>query len=64
VVPGLWTQGEPDPAEMANRYGAGTSVIDWHKRLVSSRCGSRAVDFVLTGRRGEVRAGLQTITQG
>jgi hypothetical protein len=35
-----------------------------HKRLVCSMCGSRAVDFVLTGPRGEVRAGLQTITQG
>jgi hypothetical protein len=55
---------EPDPAALARRYGANTPIPEWHKRLVCSRCGSRAVDFVLTGRRGEVRAGLQTITQG
>jgi DNA-directed RNA polymerase subunit RPC12/RpoP len=39
-------QVEPDPGEMAARYGVDTSVPDWHKRLVCSRCGSRAV---LTG---------------
>jgi hypothetical protein len=27
-------QAEPDPAEMAARYGAGTSVLDWRERLV------------------------------
>jgi hypothetical protein len=57
-------QGEPDPAELARRYGANTAVPDWRKRLVCSRCGGRAVDFVLTEVRGEVRVGLQTITQG
>jgi rubredoxin len=42
-------QVEPDPAEQAQRYGAETSVHDWHKRLVCSRCGGREIDFVLTG---------------
>jgi hypothetical protein len=42
-------QVEPDPAEMAARYGAETSVIDWRERLVSSRCGGRQVDMVVTG---------------
>jgi hypothetical protein len=37
---------EPDPAEMAARYGAGTPALDWRKRLVCSRCGSRQVDMV------------------
>ena len=34
---------------MAARYGANTSVLDWHKRLVCSQCGGREVDMVLTG---------------
>ena len=42
-------QVEPDPAEMAERYGAEMSVPDWHKRLVCGQCGSRRVDFVVTG---------------
>lgn len=42
---------EPDPAEMAERYGPQTPVPDWHKGLVCSRCGSRAVDMVVTGER-------------
>jgi hypothetical protein len=40
---------EPDPAEMAERYGPEMSVPDWHKRLMCSACGSRRVDFVVTG---------------
>jgi hypothetical protein len=40
---------EPDPGELAAHYGGDTPVRDWHRRLVCSRCGSRAVDFVLTG---------------
>jgi hypothetical protein len=44
-------QSEPDPAEQAGWYGPETSVPDWHRRLVCSKCGSRAVDFVLTGAR-------------
>jgi hypothetical protein len=27
-------QVEPDPVEMAARYGANTAVLDWHKRLL------------------------------
>jgi hypothetical protein len=42
---------EPDPAEMAERYGADLSIPDWHKRLVCSACGSRQIDFVVTGAR-------------
>lgn len=42
---------EPDPAEMAARYGTNTPVPDWRERLVCSRCGSRNVDMVLTGQR-------------
>jgi hypothetical protein len=37
-------QVEPDPAEMAQRYGANTSVPDWHKRLVCGKCGSHNVE--------------------
>jgi hypothetical protein len=45
------TEVAPDPAELAARYGADTPVLDWHKRLVCSRCGGREIDFVLTGSR-------------
>jgi hypothetical protein len=48
-----------DPAEMARRYDPETTIPDWHKRLVCSRCGSRRrrlalrrshdTDMVLTG---------------
>jgi hypothetical protein len=44
-------QVEPDPAELAERYGAGVSVLDWRDRLVCSRCGGRDNDMVLTGQR-------------
>jgi hypothetical protein len=42
-------QVEPDPAEMAARYGAETSVLEWRGRLVCSRCGGREVDMVVSG---------------
>jgi hypothetical protein len=42
-------QVEPDPAEMAARYGADTSVLDWRERLVCSKCGGRQADMVVTG---------------
>jgi hypothetical protein len=42
-------QVEPDPAEMAERLRRELSVPDWHQRLVCSACGSRQVDFVVTG---------------
>jgi hypothetical protein len=44
-------QVEPDPTEMARRYGPETAVADWHKRLVYSQCGSHDTDFVVTGDR-------------
>jgi hypothetical protein len=40
---------EPDPGEEAKRYGAETTVIDWHARLVCAGCGSQQIDFVVTG---------------
>ena len=42
-------QVEPEPSEMATRYGTETAVLDWRERLVCSQCGSRQVDMVLTG---------------
>jgi hypothetical protein len=42
---------EPDIAELAGRYGAETPVPDWAARLRCSECGSREVDFVITGAR-------------
>jgi hypothetical protein len=41
-------QVEPDPAEMAARYGAETPVLDWRERLVCSKCGSREIDMVVS----------------
>jgi hypothetical protein len=40
---------EPDPAEIAERYGAETTVPEWRERLVCSQCGSRNTDMVVTG---------------
>jgi Zn finger protein HypA/HybF involved in hydrogenase expression len=40
---------EPDLAEMVERYGVETSVLDWHRELVCSKCGSRQIHMVLTG---------------
>ena len=47
----VWCRGcghqvEPDPAEMAARYGAETPVLGWRELLACSRCGSRQVDFI------------------
>ena len=42
---------ELDPAEQVARYGADLPVRDWVRLLVCSQCGSRSVDFVLTGTR-------------
>ena len=39
---------EPDVAELAARYGAKTTVIDWAKRLRCSKCGGGAT-FVISG---------------
>jgi hypothetical protein len=52
---------EPDPAEMAARYGAETPALDWRERLVCSRCSSRQLDMVMSGtERGSVTAGMRT----
>ena len=42
-------QVEPDPGEMAQQYGAETTVPDWLDRLVCSKCGSRQIDMVVSG---------------
>ena len=42
---------ELDPADQVARYGADLPVRDWVRRLVCSQCGSRSIDFVLTGMR-------------
>jgi hypothetical protein len=44
-------QVEPDPAEQAQRYGAEMTLPDWRERLVCSKCGSRQIDMVVTGKR-------------
>ena len=40
---------EPDVAEQVERHGADLTVIDWAARLHCSECGSREVDFVVSG---------------
>jgi Zn finger protein HypA/HybF involved in hydrogenase expression len=42
-------QVEPDPAEMAERYGVETTIPEWRERLVCGKCGSRRIDMVVTG---------------
>ena len=42
-------QVEPDPDKMADRYGAETTVPEWHARLVCGECGGRNVDMVVSG---------------
>src|SRR5215472_7927894 len=42
-------QVEPDPVEMAARYGAETSVLDWREKLVFFKCGSRGAPGRNTG---------------
>jgi hypothetical protein len=42
-------QVEPDPAEMAQRYGVDVPVRDWCERLICSKYGSRQDDMVVTG---------------
>jgi hypothetical protein len=36
---------------MVARYGAEMTVPDWHTRLICGQCGSRHIDFVVTGER-------------
>jgi hypothetical protein len=52
----VWCKGcghqvEPDPVEIAERYGA-DHVPEWHERFICSSCGSRNVDIVVTGPSG------------
>src|SRR5262249_48560361 len=52
----VWCKGcghrsEPDPVEQARWYGPETTVPEWRRRLVCSKCGSRAVDMVVDGAR-------------
>jgi hypothetical protein len=42
---------KPDAAEMAERYGAETTVPDWRKRLVCGKCRKPTVNMVVTGTR-------------
>jgi hypothetical protein len=42
-------QVEPDPAEMAARYGAEMTVCDCVDGLVCSRCAGQQGDFAVTG---------------
>jgi hypothetical protein len=42
-------QAEPDPAEMAERYGAETTIPEWRERLVCGESGSRRVNMVVIG---------------
>ena len=44
-------QVEPDPAELAGRYGEEMALLDWKARLVCSSCGGRDVDMVVTGQK-------------
>jgi hypothetical protein len=44
---------EPDPGEQTRWHGPETPVPEWDRRLVCSQCGSRNVDFVVTGARRE-----------
>ena len=48
---GCGHQAEPDGSELAERYGAATTVLDWKDRLICSRCDGREIDMVLTGAR-------------
>jgi hypothetical protein len=42
-------QVEPDVAEQVKRYGADLPLPEWSVRLICSVCGSREIDFVVSG---------------
>jgi Zn finger protein HypA/HybF involved in hydrogenase expression len=44
-------QNRTDPADVADLYGAELPIVEWRKRLVCSRCGSRDVEVLFMGRR-------------
>jgi hypothetical protein len=39
---------EPDLAQLTERHGAATAVLDWRERLVCSERSGREVDFVVS----------------
>jgi hypothetical protein len=43
-------------AAQAARYGNETTVLEWKKRLVCSRCGAKNIDVVATGERRDLLA--------
>jgi hypothetical protein len=50
-------QVEPEPGEMAERYGAETTVIDWHARLTRSGCAAdRLISWSPEPNAGNLRA--------
>jgi hypothetical protein len=51
-------QAEPDIADLAARYGEGTTVIDWASRLRCSACDGREVE-IRGQRRRQIASGLQ-----
>jgi len=51
LVPELRAPGRAGPAELAERHGDDTPVLDWRERLVCSRCDGWDVDFVVSGTR-------------
>jgi hypothetical protein len=44
-----WHRAEPDVTDQVDRYGEGTTVIDWAARLRCSACEGYEVDFVVSG---------------
>src|SRR6266852_8754473 len=48
---------EPDIADLVARYGEGTTVIDWARRLRCSACDGRDVDFVVSRASGALPHG-------
>jgi hypothetical protein len=40
----------PIPPSRLSDYGAEMTVPEWRDRLVCSKCGSREIDMVVTGR--------------
>jgi hypothetical protein len=44
-----WERQQPRMRRVAARHGAALAILDWRERLVCSQCGSRVVEFVVTG---------------
>jgi len=43
------TKLSPTLGQLVERYGADLPLLEWSTRLVCSACGSREVDFVVSG---------------